>query len=190
MPAGRGRALVALAAAAALSACASSSQVAEDQQQPAPPPQVAAAAAPAVEVPAAAPASSPADGARTDAAQVEAVTAHKPAPARPGVTLSAAARAASQPAATPRQLLGLVRADVQDLFGEPFLLKREGASELWQYRAPNCVLDVFLYGAKDGSQRVTHAELRARRENARPPAGCYAQILNAQRPQQQQAARS
>jgi hypothetical protein len=78
---------------------------------------------------------------------------------------------------------------VQGLLGQPFLLKREGAAELWQYRAPNCVLDVFLYADQGGGQRVTHAELRARRENVKAPAGCYAQILNAPRPQPQQTAK-
>jgi hypothetical protein len=120
---------------------------------------------------------------------VEAPVAAKPAPPRSGIVLSAAARAAAMPSATPSRLVGLGRGEVQELLGQPFLLKREGAGELWQYRAPNCVLDVFLYDAKGGDQRVTHAELRARRENARPPASCYAQILNAPRPQPQQTAK-
>jgi len=183
MPGGRGHVLLALAAAAALSACASSPKVTEEPATA--PPSAQAAALPSLPKPAeplAESASTSVDPAKADA------VVRKPSPLRPGVVLSAGARAAALPSATPRQLVGLPHADVQDLFGQPFLLKREGEAELWQYRAPNCVLDVFLYAGKDGSQRVTHAELRARRENAKASPGCYAQILNAPRPQPQQTA--
>lgn len=170
------RALLAMAAAALLSACASTAERAAEEPKAEPPVPSPLAAAPAPPAPEPAPA-------------VAAAPAAEP-PARGGVVLSAAARAASQPAATPRQLVGLARGDVQDLLGQPFLLKREGTGELWQYRAPNCVLDLFLYDTSAGGQRVAHAELRARRENARPPAGCYAQILHGPRPPQpQQTAR-
>ncbi|MCC7046883.1 MAG: hypothetical protein IT562_09240 [Alphaproteobacteria bacterium] len=180
MSGGRGRALLALAAGALLAGCASSQQASEE-----PEPAAVVAAAPAIapdpDPNPAPPAPSPPSASPADAVPT-ASTARKPSAARSGVVLSAAARAAAGASATPRQLVGLGRDDVQDLFGQPFLLKREGEAELWQYRAPACVLDVFLYAGKDGGQRVTHAELRARRENARPPAGCYTQILNAPRP--------
>lgn len=176
MSGGMARRLLALAAGALLAGCASSQQASEDTSPAAPSAPVAAA--PASEAPAPAP---PVATPTEDAVPAAGAVRKPPTPARNGVVLSAAARAATGASATPRQLIGLEGEDVQALLGQPFLLKREAAAELWQYRAPSCVLDVFLYAGKDGGQRVTHAELRARRENARPPAGCYAQILNAPR---------
>lgn len=78
---------------------------------------------------------------------------------------------------SPRKLVGLDRQALQALLGAPALQRSEGKSELWQYRAANCVLDVFLYAGTDGQSRVTHADLRGRRDNRAAPQGCYADIV-------------
>jgi hypothetical protein len=85
---------------------------------------------------------------------------------------------AAPPAAdSPRKLVGLDRPALRALLGAPGLQRVEGPAELWQYRAANCVLDVFLYAGKDGEARVTHADLRGRRDNRAAPQGCYGEIV-------------
>jgi hypothetical protein len=76
----------------------------------------------------------------------------------------------------PQRLVGLDRPALQAVLGSPALQRAEGKAELWQYRAAACVLDVFFYAGKDGQLRVTHADLRGRRDNRAPPQGCYADI--------------
>jgi len=89
----------------------------------------------------------------------------------------------------PKQLIGLNRDEVQSLLGFPWLLKREGTAELWQYRVPSCVLDLFLLGPDPGDLKVSHVELRSRRENKPPTAACYVDILNTPRPAPNQTAK-
>lgn len=141
------------------------------------PANVAAEATPAkASLPADVPAPSAAEiygAAKTDrqAAAAPPAEAAKPKPAAPGVD-------------EPRKLVGLGRAQIEALLGQPAMQRREAAAELWQYRAANCVLDLFLYAAPDGQLRVTHADLRGRREGRPAPPGCFAEIAGASgRPQ-------
>jgi hypothetical protein len=84
-----------------------------------------------------------------------------------------------QGAESPRKLVGLDRPTLQALLGAPALQRAEGKAELWQYRAAACVLDVFFFAGKDGQSRVTHADLRGRRDSRAAPQGCYADIVAA-----------
>jgi hypothetical protein len=59
----------------------------------------------------------------------------------------------------PRQLMGLDRESLNEMLGEPALVRRDGDAEVWQYRADRCVLDLFLYGA---NKKVEHVDLRDR----------------------------
>jgi hypothetical protein len=95
----------------------------------------------------------------------------------PSAVSPPAPSAAPPGADSPRKLAGFDRAAVQALLGAPSLQRPEGKAELWQYRAANCVLDVFFYTGKDGQMRVTHADLRGRRDNRAAPQGCYADIV-------------
>ena len=65
---------------------------------------------------------------------------------------------------------------LRDLLGEPGLLRREGAGEMWRYVGTECVLFLFLYpGDAEGTgpAQVTHAEFGARDNGAEPEtAGC------------------
>jgi hypothetical protein len=90
---------------------------------------------------------------------------------------------------TPKQLIGLNRDEVQSLLGFPWLLKREGTAELWQYRVTSCVLDLLLLGPDQDGLKVSHVELRSRRENKPPTAACYRDILNTPRPAPNQTAK-
>jgi hypothetical protein len=90
------------------------------------------------------------------------------------------ATATISPAEGMKRLVGLDRTALESTLGIPWLMRREAKAELWQYRAPNCVLDLFLYAKADGELRVMHADLRGRRENRPAPAGCFAEIVGGQ----------
>ncbi len=78
----------------------------------------------------------------------------------------------------PARLMGLDRAGLAKLLGDPDLTRREPPAEIWQYRGGSCVFDVFLY-EEAGRQRVTYLEARdgaARRVGAR---GCLNELLRA-----------
>jgi hypothetical protein len=64
----------------------------------------------------------------------------------------------------PNQLIGLDRAALGEKLGEPALVRRDGDAEVWQYRAENCVLDLFLYGEEKEGKKVEHVDLRDRGE--------------------------
>lgn len=100
-------------------------------------------------------------------------------PIRPEQQASAPAVTAPPGIDSPRRLVGLDRPALQTLLGNPALRRIEGKAELWQYRAASCVLDVFLYPGKDGAARVTHADLRGRRDSRQAPQGCYGDIVAA-----------
>lgn len=198
------RALLALGVSFALAACASS-QRAEEGATPGV--VVSAMEAEAAEKTGGAPYVAPRD-ARTEPAKVVATSAvaakvEPPKPDAPAVkaaeppvpppaqatnvNLTKSSKPADIP--TPKQLIGLNRDEVQSLLGFPWLLKREGTAELWQYRVTSCVLDLFLLGPNPGELKVSHVELRSRRENKPPTAACYVDIVNTPRPAPNQTAK-
>jgi len=213
------RTLLALGASFALAACASSQRAEEGATPaigqsameaaaaektggavvvaaPAKPKPVAATPEP--EKPAAAPAEAgkaePKGEAGPAVAKIDAVTVAAAAPpppppadAQPKNVNLTRGRPAEIP--TPKQLIGLNRDEVHALLGFPWLLKREGTAELWQYRVTSCVLDLFLLGPDPGDLKVSHVELRSRRENRPPTAACYVDILNTPRPAPNQTAK-
>ena len=78
--------------------------------------------------------------------------------------LALVACAAPQTARSPTgagEFRGMRPSDVVGLLGEPDLRRSEPPGEIWQYRATDCVLDLFFYDAADG-YRVTDAETHAR----------------------------
>lgn len=56
-----------------------------------------------------------------------------------------------------KDLAGLKPADVISILGEPDLRRDEPPAELWQYRAADCVLNLFFY-SEAGSYRLAHVE--------------------------------
>ncbi|MCW5731235.1 MAG: hypothetical protein KIT20_10780 [Alphaproteobacteria bacterium] len=67
------------------------------------------------------------------------------------------------PGPAPRGLLGMNRGEVGEMLGRPTLLRREQPSEVWQYRAPECVLFVFFFDAEDKrGALVEYVEARQR----------------------------
>ena len=77
-------------------------------------------------------------------------------------------QAASVPAVTPppppprpqSSLYGLSSQDLVGHFGKPALQIREGSSVKLQFRGQRCVLDAYLYPARDGQLRVTYVDTR------------------------------
>ncbi len=67
----------------------------------------------------------------------------------------------------PQQLYGLDSRALEDLLGEPSLVRAEAPAEIWQYRSQTCVFDVFLYDQAQGQAgeqlagpRVSYVEAR------------------------------
>src|SRR6185437_16057487 len=56
-----------------------------------------------------------------------------------------------------KDLAGLKPADVLSILGKPDLKRDEPPAELWQYRAADCVLNLFFYDDA-GGYRLTHIE--------------------------------
>jgi hypothetical protein len=160
------RALSGLAFLFALAACAASPPPAATR----PPPPVAVTRAPEITVERLAP--SPA----VSAPLAPPVSAP---PARPALKQTAAL--APKPVDdNPKQLFGLSGQRVAALLGPANFVRRDGAAEVWQYRAPECVLDVFLY-RKDSTLSVAHFDLRPRRAAIQVPRRCFAGLLTKQR---------
>jgi hypothetical protein len=55
------------------------------------------------------------------------------------------------------QLTGLHPAEIIALLGQPDLRRDEPPAQLWQYRAADCVLNLFFYRER-GAYRLTRAE--------------------------------
>jgi hypothetical protein len=76
---------------------------------------------------------------------------------------------------TPEEFIGFSPERVLPILGAPDFVRRDGSAQIWQYRAPDCVLDLFLYQA--GSEtHVKHAELRSRVPNAESIDSCYSRM--------------
>ncbi|MEP6982201.1 MAG: hypothetical protein ABI853_00975 [Sphingomicrobium sp.] len=66
-----------------------------------------------------------------------------------------------QPPSRPQgNMFGLSAQELVGHFGKPALQIREGSSVKLQFRGPRCVLDAYLYPARDGQLRVTYIDTR------------------------------
>ncbi len=141
-------------------------------------PQGAAQSGPGAQAPAtqsAAEAATEAAPAEGQPAPVETAAA---AQGQPGRAETAALPPAPKIDDDPARLMGLDRAGLAKLLGDPDLTRREPPAEIWQYRGGSCVFDDFLY-EEAGRHRVTYLEARdgaARRVGAR---GCLNELLRA-----------
>jgi hypothetical protein len=72
-----------------------------------------------------------------------------------------------------KDLAGLKPNDVLSMLGKPDLQRAEPPAELWQYRAADCVLNLFFYSDAGGSH-LTHAEAWQRTlAGGSSPARCH-----------------
>ncbi len=77
------------------------------------------------------------------------------------------------PQPAPDRLTGLDRDDVMRLLGPADFARRDGPTEMLQYRGASCILDLFLYpGPPAGSLRVEHMETRDREMRPVPNDDC------------------
>jgi hypothetical protein len=90
---------------------------------------------------------------------------------------------ASAPAGSPadspdlKKLSGLSDKDVQRALGEPDFRREEPPAQIWQYRSPECVLDLFLY--EDTEQYwVAYAETHDRGFTRVSQTNCYAGLVD------------
>lgn len=102
------------------------------------------------------------------------------ATSRPGP--QPAVRPAAEPPSTidPARIVGLDRATLERLLGEPLLVRREAPAEVWQYRGADCVLDLFLY-EEAGGPRVLYIEARTEAAEPAPAERCIGSIAAARR---------
>jgi hypothetical protein len=73
-----------------------------------------------------------------------------------------------------KKLAGLKPAEVLSMLGKPDLKRAEPPAELWQYRATDCVLNLFFYD-EAGGYRLTHIEAwqRSLASGGTAPARCH-----------------
>jgi hypothetical protein len=88
---------------------------------------------------------------------------------------------ATPPAVTIGRLMGADEASLHRLLGPPQFHRRDPPAQLLRYRAPICLLDLFLYPGHGGDHRVTHVEARGRNGKDRPAAKCLESILKARK---------
>ena len=85
----------------------------------------------------------------------------------------------------PARMVGLDGAALEQLFGEPALIRRDAPAEIWQYRGADCVLDLFLYqdagGQEAGRPRVLYVEARTGAAEPAPTEGCVGSVLATRR---------
>jgi hypothetical protein len=115
-------------------------------------------------------------------AALGACTQTLPEPEPLAETATAPTAAVPAPEAPPPEtLLGASREAVAERLGKPMFLMRAEASEIWQYRAQGCVLDLFLY-EDAGDMRVTYIEARDLAGSAVAPADCLRAVHAAREP--------
>lgn len=79
----------------------------------------------------------------------------------------------------PGALHGRIPDNIRTLFGEPEFQRRDGNSQIWQYSAEICFLDLFFYPQKDAETPapvVTHYEIRNKGDQAVTSRACLATI--------------
>lgn len=91
---------------------------------------------------------------------------------RPQVAAPTPTPAPQQPPVRQSTLYGLNAQDLVGHFGKPALQIREGTSVKLQFRDSRCVLDAYLYPARDGELRVTYVDTRAASGSDMDQAAC------------------
>jgi hypothetical protein len=77
-----------------------------------------------------------------------------------------------QPLSALDDLAGLQPADVLKILGRPDLRREESPASLWQYRAADCVLNLFFYRGADGDRLVRIETWQRNLDGATKPVPC------------------
>lgn len=81
----------------------------------------------------------------------------------------------------PEEFVGFQPDALLPVLGAPDFVRRDGPAQIWQYRAENCVFDLFLY--RDGGiSRVDHVELRERGATNESAEACYTRMRKNRKP--------
>jgi|GEM_PF-3226873 len=86
-----------------------------------------------------------------------------------------------EPPPLPEAIIGLDSDRLAAQLGKPVFLMRAKASEIWQYRAEGCVLDLYLY-EESGALRVLYLEARDSFGASQAPGACIAAVHAARQP--------
>jgi len=81
----------------------------------------------------------------------------------------------------PEEFVGFQPDALLPVLGAPDFVRRDGPAQIWQYRAENCVFDLFLY-RDGGTSRVDHVELRERGATKESAEECYARMRKIRKP--------
>jgi len=80
----------------------------------------------------------------------------------------------------PLRLIGLNAHDILKSLGPPDFKRHDKPAEIWQYRRPGCLLDLFLYetGPDDDTLSVRHVEARGHDITKVSDESCFLEALN------------
>ena len=81
------------------------------------------------------------------------------------------------PKTNPDTLIGLMPQQIGETLGAPELQRSEPPAEVWQYRSPTCVFDLYLFEEDDSGPRAVHYEARSRSNTAVDPAECLGSVI-------------
>ena len=93
----------------------------------------------------------------------------------PAVTTSVAPVIPPKPMIHADQVLAQSESHIRSLLGTPSLLRQDPPAQLWQYRGPACVLDVYLYETSAGFVSK-HLAARGLKGQTMDPSACLAAI--------------
>jgi hypothetical protein len=79
------------------------------------------------------------------------------------------------------QLVGIDAETLQRQFGKPGLVWREEPAQVWQYRGPACVLNVYLYRDNGGRLVVSDAEAHSQANKDDPLPPCVDSLVEARK---------
>lgn len=90
---------------------------------------------------------------------------------RPGMEMAAADVVKPPDLLDLGSLKDLTGGELAARLGPPDFTRREPPGEIWQYRSPSCVMDVFLF-PENGDLRVAHVVTRSRDQANAPKDEC------------------
>jgi len=62
------------------------------------------------------------------------------------------------------------------ILGSPDFVRQDGNSQIWQYRASGCILDMFIHGQQK-NLKIIHLETRGRTFGTFPSDGCVTNLI-------------
>lgn len=92
-------------------------------------------------------------------------------------TVSAARTSGPESLPKPESLIGKNADAVEDVMGEPMLIRRDGPAEIWQYIGTGCTANLFLYRAEKGAATaLSYIEARGHDGKRMDAAACFVMI--------------